>query len=206
MNSLALLYVLSLVLACGLGALVAKWLWLSPVSLDNPLTEPLPGSADRPLGNDIYFLEDIKARGFVPDGIIDVGAHRGYWSKIARQVFPSTKFLLIEIRKESEQDLKLFCRNQPGSSYVLTGVGNKKSKMALTVQEELDRGESTLCQEKSKALINAGKQRMVSIDTIDNIIKRKSFYHKSLLVKMDIQGFELEALKGGTKVLKNCDF
>ena len=33
MNSLALLYVLSLVLACGLGALVAKWLWLSPVAL-----------------------------------------------------------------------------------------------------------------------------------------------------------------------------
>lgn len=46
--------------------------------------------------NHIDFFEDIKARGFKPQLLCDVGAHVGAWAESISKVYPEMKFILCE--------------------------------------------------------------------------------------------------------------
>src|SRR5215472_10023038 len=61
-----------------------------------------PGSATRPIAELNLFLEDLRARGFAPRGIIDVGANKGEWTRLALSIFPKTPVLMIEPQDEME--------------------------------------------------------------------------------------------------------
>ncbi|HEY4416795.1 MAG TPA: hypothetical protein VGO57_13980 [Verrucomicrobiae bacterium] len=61
-----------------------------------------PGSITRPIGRLDLFLEDIRARGFMPRGIIDVGANRGEWTRLALSIFPNAPVIMIEPQDEIE--------------------------------------------------------------------------------------------------------
>jgi hypothetical protein len=70
-----------LLLVLLIWILVRKTKKLSKLVVASPLPQseegPSPGSADRPVGNVRLFLEDIRAWGFVPSGILDVGNIHG---------------------------------------------------------------------------------------------------------------------------------
>lgn len=66
--------------------------------------------------------------GWVPRGIIDVGAHRAGWAKEARAVFPSADFLLLEGDPDLEPDLKAF-----GEPYAISIVGARNGKVTCAL-------------------------------------------------------------------------
>jgi hypothetical protein len=59
------------------------------------------------------FLEDIKARGFLPRGIVDVGANRGDWTRMALSVFPGTPVLTIEPQHQMAACLSALLTEMP---------------------------------------------------------------------------------------------
>ena len=85
----------------SLGLEVCRTKWLPPPSL--------PGSSDRPIADIRMFLKDIQARGFVPKGIVDVGAHSGQWTRMALSVFPAASVLMIEPQNEMVEKLEQVC-------------------------------------------------------------------------------------------------
>jgi len=153
----------------------------------------VPASVDRSIGDIRTFLEDIRERGFDPQGIIDVGANRGSWTKMARRVFPGVPVVLIEPQQEMEIHLRELCDSAENLEYVLAGAGAEEGQLVQTIWEDLV-GSSFLPAIDEKQLRD-GIQRVTPVVTIDAILRdRKDF--KPDLVKLDIQGFELEALKG----------
>src|ERR1039457_4070567 len=72
-----------------------------------------PGSVTRPIGRLDLFLEDIRARGFIPRGIIDVGAHRGDWTRLALSIFSKTPVIMIEPQDEMEAFLLQLTKTVP---------------------------------------------------------------------------------------------
>jgi hypothetical protein len=44
----------------------------------------------------VGFFGEIRARGFTPRGIIDVGATRGDWTRLALSIFPDASVIMIE--------------------------------------------------------------------------------------------------------------
>ena len=46
-----------------------------------------PGNPERPIGDMEFFMEDLRARGFSPDSILDVGGNHGDWSRLAKKYF-----------------------------------------------------------------------------------------------------------------------
>ena len=164
--------------------------------------EPPPGSEFRQVGDFRSFLEDLKARGFVPRTILDVGANEAGWSADAKAVFPEAACFLIEPQEEMKPALEAFCARFKDCAYFLAGAGAVPGELALTVYDDLV-GSSFLPGESS-AMLEAGKQRRVPIVTIDGLVAEGRVPAPDL-AKLDVQGFELDVLKGAADSLKNIE-
>ncbi len=153
----------------------------------------LSASPLRPTGRMDFLLQDLKARGLRCTAILDVGANHADWSRMAADIFPGSVFYLIEPQQEMEDSLRDFCQGHNGSSYFLAGAGSEKGKLLLTLWEDLSG--SSFIPEKDDKLLDRGKQREVPVIRIDDLVASGEMKMPEL-IKLDIQGFELEALKG----------
>jgi FkbM family methyltransferase len=150
----------------------------------------------RPTGRMDYLLEDLKKRGLDCQTILDVGANVTDWSRMAKKIFPSANFCLIEPQIEMKDALEGFCKEFENSVYFLAGAGAKKDVLTMTVYDDLVG--SSFLPKSDNTLANASKQREIQIVTIDDLIESGKMKLPEL-IKLDIQGFELQALKGATK-------
>jgi FkbM family methyltransferase len=150
----------------------------------------------RPAGDMASILEQLRDRGFQPKAILDVGANKGAWSRTAKSVFKAANCYLIEPQIEMQSYLEPFCKEFPNSEWILAGAGAESGELTLTVWDDLA-GSSFLPSTDDAAQVS--KQRTVPIVTIDELIAEKKMPIPEL-VKLDVQGFELEALKGATQL------
>lgn len=149
----------------------------------------------RPAGDMEFLLESLKRQGFSPNSILDVGANQGEWSRTAKAIFPSARCFLIEPQIEMQPDLDKFCQDFPESRWLLAGAGAEIGELTLTVWDDLA-GSSFL---PSQTNPDTANQRTVPIVTIDQLLNDQKLSMPQL-VKLDIQGYELEALKGATQL------
>jgi len=144
----------------------------------------------------ISLLEALKKRGLNCKTIMDVGANKTEWSRMAKKIYAAANFVLIEPQIEMKENLDRFCQEFKGSTYFLAGAGAKKEELTLTVWDDL--AGSSFLPAVDTTLKDSGKQRQIEIITIDGLIA-SSKIDPPELIKLDIQGFELEALKGAEK-------
>jgi FkbM family methyltransferase len=154
---------------------------------------PEPGSDRRPVGDMEALLEDLRHRGLACATIVDVGANHTHWSRSAKRVFPDARCVLIEPQTELQAELEQFVRDFPGSMYELAGAGATKSVQTLTVWDDL--AGSSFRPVQDDTLKANGRQRDVPIVTIDALLAERNVPCPELM-KLDIQGYELEALRG----------
>jgi FkbM family methyltransferase len=145
------------------------------------------------------FLGHLQAIGFKPTRVLDVGANRADWSRMAQKFFPGAKFILIEPQSEMISELKSFCAEAPGSEWKLAGAGSAPGEMKLTVWP--DNAQSSLMfQPEGNGFF---EHRSVPIITIDSLFDEQ--HELPQLAKLDIQGFELEALRGAAKLFRHTE-
>jgi FkbM family methyltransferase len=154
-----------------------------------------PATSHRPVGDLRSFLEDIKARGFAPKQVIDVGANKGDWSRVAHKVWPNAKFILIEPQVEMKPYLDLFTA-QAGGRWVQAGAADASGELALTIAP--DPVSSTFVLTESEAR-EAGlvDRRLVPVITLDSLLAEKDTIPE--LVKIDAEELELRVLRGARR-------
>ena len=145
------------------------------------------------LGGMERFLERLRQNGLSPRVILDVGANAGHWSQQAHQVFPEARFVLVEPQIEMRPYLEAFCQSTPGSRWELAGAGREPGELVLTVWPEL--AGSTLLPVDGD---DTREKRTVPIITIDSLFPEGAEIPQ--LAKLDIQGFELEALSAANRL------
>lgn len=145
-------------------------------------------------------LAQLRNVGYNPDLIIDVGAANG--TPPLQNAFPESQFVWIEPLKEFEPALKNLRQKLKGD-YLLTAVGSKQGNLVLNVHEDLVG--STLLNEIDGKDAD-GTQRQIPVTTLNtlSIIHNWKNFGK-ILLKIDVQGFELEVLEGSKEILSNVD-
>lgn len=148
------------------------------------------------------FFKKLARQGFDPRIIVDVGANYGGWSRVVKSVFKDARFYLIEPQEEMRPFLDRFCRQTPDSKYFLAGAGSVSGELSLTIWDDLQG--SAFLSPDIHARGPYRRQRPIPIVTLDGLIAAGEFPVPDL-IKIDVQGFELEVLRGSIGCLGKSD-
>jgi FkbM family methyltransferase len=149
------------------------------------------------LGEASYYR--LAQRGFSPNGIIDIGAYHGEWSRLISRIYPNIPILMIEAQAEKRAQLEAVCIQLPQAKFELCLLGNKEGAEATFNVMEAG---SSLYSERSNV---PRTRRTLTIHTLDRVIDKYSELRTPLLIKLDVQGAELDVLKGGSHALSMAE-
>jgi FkbM family methyltransferase len=148
-------------------------------------------------------LAHAKALGFSPRVIFDGGAFRGEWAREAARMFPGARLVLIEPNPFAREQIgRTIGKLQPAPTVLPFALGDSpgKAKLKLWGEEASDAGASLL----DHVVGEPGRVFEVAVETLDAVSRQTSLLPD--LVKLDLQGGELSALKGATRVLGHAEF
>lgn len=144
------------------------------------------------------FLEHIRENGFSPFAIVDIGANVGEWSRTASSIFVSSRILMFDGDPDNEPALHNTVREIGSrSEYFLCLLGSEKKKTVTFYRPDAGTTGSSILPE----LTSFQKEALaLPMDTLDSLTDA-AVLQSPLLLKLDVQGFELEVLKGGRRTL-----
>lgn len=138
-------------------------------------------------------LGALKAQGFYPHTILDVGAYRGYWASVVQATtYPESIYTLVEADPECISFL-----SQTDMEYH-SAVLDSSERDALFFKCQTGCGEgNSLFRENSPHPFG---QTMVRTQTLDKLFAGRQFD----LIKLDVQGAELAIIAGGREVVEKA--
>ncbi len=138
--------------------------------------------------------KNIAKLGFSPHSIIDIGAAKGNWTKELVKIFPNTKFLMVEPLKENLKSLEDVCSEKENIKYWTGIVCGYNGESNFNVHSD----QSSIFNSEFKGSITK-----VQAKTLDSLLTEMNILNVDA-IKLDVQGAELEVLKGAEKSIKSC--
>ena len=138
------------------------------------------------------------------DYVVDIGANRGQFALIARRVFPQARILSFEPLQEPARIFgRIFC-DDPKVTLYPYAIGPQKTTAAIHVTRD-DDSSSMLPVAKLQSDLFPGaaevETRQVEVYPLSQLVDPASIPPASLL-KIDVQGYELDVLQGCEDVLQ----
>lgn len=143
-------------------------------------------------------LRRMKRLGFDPTVAIDVGAYVGEWTRSFKQIFPDSQVLMIEpqasktaiLAKVTAELSNVELRPALLGARVEANVGFRESETASSVLTELEN--------------RRPPTTYLTMTTLDAITEGSPFARPNF-IKLDVQGYEIEVLRGGMRTLESAE-
>lgn len=150
-------------------------------------------------------LERLRDSGVEISAAIDVGAFRAQWTVLLREVYPSARSLLIEPQSRHTKALEMYTESASAHTLfvpALVGAVAADDVGFHVLDDEYGGSGSSIMPERSN--IDGHEERM-PMTTLLNILNETNFGLPQM-VKVDVQGYELEVMKGLGELISSIDF
>jgi FkbM family methyltransferase len=139
-------------------------------------------------------FEFFKANEIKIDTVLDIGAHKGKWTQKFKEHYPNVKALMIEANEDHIQDL---IRTGP---YISALVGKDNEEVDYYRCEDKNNNQGNgMYKENTNVPFKSTKLRTI---TLDSLLPGQKFD----LIKMDVQGAELDIIQGSPGFIHNAKY
>ena len=145
------------------------------------------------------FFENLKAIGFTPNHIIDVGANHGTWTRETLKYFPNAHYTLIEPQEWLKSSLQDLLDANSKITFNAVGAGAKSGSFKFTIVNRDDSCSFRFSEEEAKA--QGYKQVEIPIVTLNELVAKNSVLPFPDLVKIDAEGLDIEVLEGASHLM-----
>jgi len=127
--------------------------------------------------------------------VLDIGAYEGQWSRLFTSIYPDANILMIEANKEKEKILKEI------GNYRIALLGEKDNETVdyYKCLNGVPTGNG-IYPENTEYEFKPEKRRTITLPTL--LGSEKGFD----LIKMDVQGSELNIIKGALPIIKKTKY
>ncbi len=144
----------------------------------------------------------MRGMGYSPKVIVDGGANVGHWTLVARTIFPEAEFHLIEPLPGCEEDLRQLGGGS-GRLYIhpvaVTEPGIECVRMVSNGMNDKGTGSHVVSVNDKRNTIE------VKATTLDSLFANRIVPEDRALVKLDLEGHEMTALRGAERLLENIE-
>lgn len=145
-------------------------------------------------------LRNMKDRGFLPRVVVDGGAHLGIFSLMTKKIFPGAEFHLVEPQSACIPPLKALCAENEFSLHECA-LADCSGEIYLAQTAEPSTG-AYIIPERPENSVEASR---VAACTLDELFQNRITQADRTLLKMDLQGYELHALRGAANILSRVE-
>jgi len=145
-------------------------------------------------------FQAIRAAGVSPSVVFDIGAAKGTWTQEIYPIFPDATYVLVDPLPENVKALSDTASKSRNVRVISAAVGSVQGKLELFVHGD----QSSFLRSDSFS----GERVKVPVMTCDEILGEVAPSLEQparLLLKIDVQGYELEVLRGAVRALDSTD-
>ena len=144
-------------------------------------------------------FERLRAQGFAPEQIVDVGASDGSWTRECLSVFPTARYFLVDPLKENVSHLERLCSESEQIKFWPGALGQTPGELPFFIHGD----QSSFLQSEFQT-DSSGAQVSVKVQPLDSFLGTPLLQPPQLL-KADVQGFEIAVLQGAPKCLETAE-
>lgn len=140
-------------------------------------------------------LRALRSRGLSPHTIIDGGANIGQFARAAAETFPEAQVYSFEPLPEVAARFRANLADCPRVTFTESALGGRDGTLQF-FRSAYDLASSVLPSVATKAT----EEIEVAVGRLDTLLTPDAL-RPPVLLKLDLQGYELEALRGATALL-----
>lgn len=148
-------------------------------------------------GTDVASLLLLQERGFVPKTVLDIGAAEGAFYLVRRQnnLYPGVRHFFVDAMQENEAAYrKLAAKFDVG--YEITALSCLEGEAVVRI----DPGFYNTHVDHLQPASAYEASRRVPVTTLDRLVERHGL-EPPFMIRLDVQGGELDVLRGGLRTL-----
>ena len=139
-------------------------------------------------------FEFFKLYNAVFNNVLDIGAHKGKWTAEFKKHYPDSKVLMIEANEDHINDL---IRVGP---YITALLGKENKEVDYYVCDDKNNNHGNgMYKENTNVPFKVTKKKSITLDTL---LPTQKFD----LIKMDVQGAELDIIQGSPGMIHNTKY
>ena len=139
-------------------------------------------------------FEFFKSHNIEINTVLDIGAHKGKWTQRFKEHYPNAKVLMIEANADHVDDL---IRT---GHYILALIGKDNEETDYYMCEDKNNNHGNgIYKENTNVPFKSMKRRTV---TLDSLLPGQKFD----LIKLDVQGAELDIIQGSPGFIHNAKY